>query len=456
MSFPRYECYKDSGVEWLGQVPEHWEILPLKRSFDVVGGSTPASEAEECWGGEIVWVTPVDLSKESKRFIERSERTITREGLNSCSASLVPAGSIVLSTRAPIGSLAITATTLCTNQGCKSLLPRPSINSNFYLYLLSSITEELQIRGKGTTFQELSTETLGAVKLPKSPLEEQQHIAKFLDHETAKVDVLIEKQHELIALLQERRQAVISQAVTKGLDPTIPMKDSAVEWLGKVPEHWRVKRLRFCAKINPSRAELGDLAGDTPVSFFPMESIAEAVAPLSANERRLEEVETGYSFFRENDVAIARITPCFENGKRALFRKLTNGIGFGTTELIVLRACADESAPEFLYWLCATSQFMRLAEGSMYGTGGQKRVSEAFVRNYRAAIPSISEQLDIASFLDQETAKIDALIEQQQRLITLLQERRSALVSAAVTGKIDVRNYTAVISAASEELYDAA
>jgi len=115
MSFPRYESYKDSGVEWLGEVPEHWIVAELKRRFQIIGGSTPKSDQESFWGGEIIWVIPADLSKLSSLYISDSQRKISSEGLASCGTTLVPKNSIILSTRAPIGSLAIAETNLCTN-----------------------------------------------------------------------------------------------------------------------------------------------------------------------------------------------------------------------------------------------------------------------------------------------------------------------------------------------------
>ena len=214
-------------------------------------------------------------------------------------------------------------------------------------------------------------------------------------------------------------------------------KDSGVEWFGEVPEHWDVKRLRFAAKVNPSKAELQGAPPDISVSFFPMEAIGTSGTPAPADEKLLSEVETGYTYFRDDDVAVAKITPRFENGKRALFKGLSNGIGFGTTELIVLRALAGQSKSDFLYWICASSPFMSPAEGSMYGTGGQKRVSEAFVEDFPMPLPPLSEQQMIAGFLQGETAKIDALIEEQRRLIELLKEKRQAVVSHAVTTGIE-------------------
>ena len=213
-----YLKYKDSGIPWLGEVPEHWEIAPLKRSFQIVGGATPKSEQEAYWDGEIVWVTPSDLSKLSSINISDSQRKITSEGLASCGTALVPSGSIVLSTRAPIGSLAIAETELCTNQGCKSLVPIADTQSRFFGYLLSTSTGELNIRGKGTTFLELSGDELGAFKVGVPPNAEQLAIAAFLDRATSRIDALIAKTQRSIDLLKERRSALITAAVTGQID----------------------------------------------------------------------------------------------------------------------------------------------------------------------------------------------------------------------------------------------
>jgi type I restriction enzyme S subunit len=152
---------------------------------------------------------------------------------------------VILSTRAPIGSLGIADQPLCTNQGCKSLVPNENQHSPFLAYVLDIATDELNVRGRGTTFLELSSDALSAFEVPFPSAVEQSSIANFLDRETAKIDALVADYRTLIELLQEKRQAVISHAVTKGLDPTVPMKDSGVEWLGEVPEHWDIMRLKW-------------------------------------------------------------------------------------------------------------------------------------------------------------------------------------------------------------------
>ena len=239
-----YLKYKDSGVEWIGDVPEGWEMQRLKRIAKIVNGSTPKSSITKYWGGDIVWVTPADISKVSSLKISGSEKKITHEGLNNCGASIVPQGSIILTTRAPIGNLAIANNSLCTNQGCKSLIPT-NVYSPYVFYFLFVSKEILQSIGSGTTFKELSTDNLASFMIVLPPKYEQKSIATYLDRKTTQIDNLISKKQKLIELLKEERAAIINQAVTKGLNTDASMKDSGIEWLGEVPKHWEVKRLKF-------------------------------------------------------------------------------------------------------------------------------------------------------------------------------------------------------------------
>jgi len=213
-------------------------------------------------------------------------------------------------------------------------------------------------------------------------------------------------------------------------------KDSGVEWLGEIPAHWDVKRLKFSVELNPSALKEHKLSEDSEVSFVPMEAVGEYGGLDLSRTKRLADVRSGYTYFADGDVVIAKITPCFENGKGALAAGLTNGVAFGTTELHVLRAL-DAVDRRYLFYLTLGDAFRRLGEAEMYGAGGQQRVSELFVKNFRHPIPPIDEQCTIAAFLDRETARIDALVAKKERLIELLQEKRTALITRAVTKGLD-------------------
>ena len=214
-------------------------------------------------------------------------------------------------------------------------------------------------------------------------------------------------------------------------------KDSGVEWLGQVPEHWQVKRLRFAAMLNPPiRPDLlADLACE--VSFLPMEAIGEDGSLNLEQNRPVQDVRNGYSYFEDGDVAFAKVTPCFENGKGALMQGLQYAAGFGTTELTVMRPVQDVTDARHLSYIVQSTQFRTLGAAAMTGAGGLKRVPDEFTRNFPVAFPPRTERELIGDHLDRETARIDALVAKKTRFIELLREKRQALITHAVTKGLD-------------------
>jgi type I restriction enzyme S subunit len=235
--------------------------------------------------------------------------------------------------------------------------------------------------------------------------------------------------------VSEAKRTEESQAL-QPFKPYPAYKNSGVEWLGEVPAGWQVKRLRFLSESNPVPSEVRGLPGETEVSFVPMEAVGEHGGLSLETTKQLIDVKAGYTYFRDGDIVIAKITPCFENGKGALAAGLTNGIAFGTTELHVLRT-TNAADRRYMFYVTLSDAFRRLGEADMYGAGGQKRISESFVRNFSHALPSFSEQRAIAAFLDQGTARIDELVAKKEQLIELLQEQRAALITRAVTKGLD-------------------
>ena len=199
---------------------------------------------------------------------------------------------------------------------------------------------------------------------------------------------------------------------------------------------WPKRRLQFLAQLNPSRSEVRVLPPTAEVSFVPMESVGEYGGLSSLETRTLEAVYGGYTYFRDGDVVVAKITPCFENGKGALAVGLTGGVAFGTTELHVLRP-GPEIDPKFLFYITISQHFRDVGAAAMTGAAGQKRVPEEFLRNYRVSLPPKSVQRIIADFLDEKTAAIDALIAKKERLIELIEEKRQATITHAVTKGLD-------------------
>lgn len=209
-------------------------------------------------------------------------------------------------------------------------------------------------------------------------------------------------------------------------------KPSGIAWLGDVPTHWSVKRGRFCMYVNPPSDRLHQLTQDDEVSFVPMEAVGEYGGLNLETAKPLSELGSSYTEFQDGDVVVAKITPCFENGKGALVSGLTNGAGLGTTELHVLRTRSGFER-RFLFYLTISSVYRKLGEAEMYGAGGQKRVPPEFNKDFRTPLPPLDEQRNIADFLDCETAKLDTLLEKKRALIKKLKEKRAALISRTVT-----------------------
>lgn len=432
----RYERYKNSGIPWLGEVPDHWETWKITHAIDLIGsGTTPKSDNAEYYDGDILWVTTSELRE---NFISDTKQKVSDNAIKEYSAlKIYPANSVAMAMYgATIGRLGILEREATFNQACCVFGNSKILYYKFLFYWLWHRRPILISLSNGGGQPNLSQDDLKKLKLPIPSYEEQTIIAHYLDTKLGEIDALIDKQQTLLEKLAEQRTAVITHAVTKGLNPAAPMKNSGVEWLGDVPAHWEVKRLRFTLNLNPVKSEL-NIPEDTLVSFIPMEAVNFDKDLTLTEERNLDEVYKGYTYFKNDDVVLAKITPCFENGKSAIAQNLTNGIAFGTTELHVLRP-QDSINNHFLYYLIKSDSFMKIGESEMYGAGGQKRVPEEFIKNFLIGLPPYYEQVTIADYLDQETAKIDRLCDTVNQTIGRLKEYRTALITQAVTGKIKV------------------
>jgi type I restriction enzyme, S subunit len=200
---------------------------------------------------------------------------------------------------------------------------------------------------------------------------------------------------------------------------------------GELPENWTSRRLRFDVRLNPKKSAL-DMKPDELVSFVPMDAVGEHGGLRLDENRELADVYEGYTYFEDGDLCIAKITPCFENGKGALAEGLTNGVGFGTTELHVVRPSSGIDR-RFLFYISISNDFRKIGESEMYGAGGQKRIDEGFIKDWMPPLPPLETQRRIAQFLDEKTARIDVLIEKKRALLDRLAEKRQALITRAVT-----------------------
>lgn len=449
MSVPAYAEYKDSGVAWLGAVPSHWDVTRLKQICKVFPSNVDKKSADGEQPVRLCNYTDVYYNEVISRALPFMEATASDEQI--AKFTLRAGDTIITKDSETADDIARSAYVpedmpgVVCGYHLSMVRPTARAHGSFIKRYFDTTCARayFHVNANGLTRVGLGQYAVDNAPIALPPVEEQTAIAAFLDQETAKIDALVAEQERLIALLKEKRQAVISHTVTKGLNPNAPMKDSGIEWLGEIPAHWDVRRLRQLATLNPSKSEIGDWDAETEVSFLPMEAIGEHGALSLERTRPIAESQTGYTYFREGDVTIAKITPCFENGKGAIMKGLVQGVGFGTTELIVIRPSQDATTSEFLDWNFRSETFRALGEGSMYGAGGQKRVPDDFVRDFPICLPSLEEQRQIVGYLDRMTLRFDSLSAEAQSAIALLQERRATLISAAVTGKIDVRGLVA-------------
>lgn len=439
MRYSSYSDYCDEAPDWLGAIPSHWKRMPLKRKFRIVNGSTPTSDPEY-WDGEIVWITPTDFRNTEAGYFSTSSRRITLDGLNSCGTSLVPQNSIVITTRAPIGGVAQGKVEFCTNQGCKSLaLDATDLHERFAFYVLDSSSPQLNALGLGSTFMELSTDNLGMYAFPVPTVPEQQQIAAFLDWKTGQIDALVARKKELLEKLTEKRIAVITQAVTQGLNPAAPMRDSRIPWLGRVPQHWKVLKMSWaCTSIRDGTHNPPERAAGVH-RLLSVRNVQGGRFALLGDDRTMTpedfaELQRSYTV-EEGDIVLAIVGAT--TGKSAIVGRLENVTV--QRSLAILRPDRSAISSSFLHYVIQSPVVQTEIALTVFKYSAQPGIYLDDVGRLPVVRPPLTEQAAIVASLDTEIAKLEALAEKVESAIDCLTEYRTALVTAAATGKIDVR-----------------
>ena len=396
--------------------------VPIGAAFDVRNGATPASGEPRYWDGDIPWVGPADLGRLSSRFIEKGERSITPEGYASCGTQIVPAGSILLSIRAPIGHIAIASKAMCFNQGCRGLVPRKIVRSDFAYWALSACKPKLEAAGQGTTFIELARDKLRTERIPLPDLETQKAIADFLDRETARIDQLIEKKQRLVELLRERSLSAIEKAVTADAS------------LSKLGHHIKILpgyafassafstneediRLLRGANVSPGKIRWKD------VVYWPRE----ATGGLDRFQLEIGDIVMGMDRpWISTGIRVAEIT---ERDVPALLLQRVCKI----TPLKTL-------SKEYLKLLLSSKKFLGYLEPELTGVS-VPHISGDQIAGFRFPYLPVIEQERRATTCIRVLASNEVIIERAQQSISRLQEYRAALITAAVTGQINVSTW---------------
>lgn len=438
--YKAYPEYKDSGVEWFDVRPLSWKVTRLKLETFMNMGQSPSSDDCNIEGDGLAFLQGnAEFGKVNP--IEKQYCPVAKKIANP--------GDILFSVRAPVGAMNFADKKYGIGRGLCSISASEKVTSPFLWWLLPTYKYQLDAIATGSTFEAVSAEQLGNLCFALPSISEQIQIAAFLDHETAKIDNLIEKQQQLIELLKEKRQAVISHAVTKGLNPDVPMKDSGVEWLGEVPEHWRVGRIKNYAKIE---------SGHTPSRTKPEYWVSCNIPWVSLNDsKQLKEVDyIEDTFYKISELGMANSSAHLLPARAVVFtRDASIGLSAITTKSMAVSQhliawVCDEKfiIPEFLLlvFYAMEKEFERYTFGATIKTIGMDNV-----RGLKSTFPPVEEQHNLIDWAFNKIEKIKSSISKVEDMLYLLQERRTALISAAVTGKIDVRDWVAPDTQDAEE-----
>ncbi|MGX1751414.1 restriction endonuclease subunit S [Glutamicibacter protophormiae] len=450
MNLKPYPEYKESGVPWLGELPTEWWAVPFKTQVDRNDGGV--------WGEDPDTETGTPVLRSTEQTVE-GHWAITDPALRLLSTR--EAATFKLMT----GDLLITKSSGSKAHIGKTTLVTPDVESmgaaysnfmqrvrlsrtnspRFFWYLMRSnaIREQITVLSTTTTgLANLTATVIGSFVVPNLPLAEQHAIADFLDRETGELDAFIADQEELIALLAERRTATVTRAVTKGLNPDVPVKDSGTEWLGSIPEHWQTRKIKTIVTI-----PITDGPHETPEILpegVPFVS-AEAVSSGNINFEKVrgfisEEDNLRFSkkyLPRKHDIFMVK-----SGATTGLCAIVDTDLRFNIWSPLAAIRCNQETSPRFLLHALRSLNFQESVR-LFWNYGTQQNIGMKVLENLPIPYPDLEEQKSIATYLDQEISEINAAIADAQETIALSKERRAAVISAAVTGKIDVRGLVA-------------
>lgn len=451
MSFAKYCEFKDSLVHWIGLIPSEWELYKLSHAFGVIGSGTTPKSDEESWYCEsdegIPWVTTGELRE---NVIFSTFKNVTHDAVKAHSSLKIhPAGSLIIAMYgATIGRLGILAVDATTNQACCVLSVPKTLEPKYAYYWLSVYKDSIiSLFSTGGGQPNINQETVSSLRISApSLIDEQTQIARFLDHEVGKIDALIAEQEKLIALLKEKRQAVISHAVTKGLNPDAPMKDSGVEWLGQVPEHWDVNRIKFVTQVFEQgwspQCESEPVESDEEFGVLKVGCVNGGIFRSEENKKLPSELEPITTLsLKADDLLISRANTRELVGSAAVVPVNFDNLLL-CDKLYRLRLFKNIVVPQFLSFFLSTDLVRTRIETEATGASqSMLNISQSTINNLYFPCPSIEEQIQIVDYVEKQQWQILQLVADARALTNLLNERRSALISAAVTGKIDVRGW---------------
>lgn len=420
---------KDSGIEWIGAIPQDWKTDRLQWHLKEINVSNNPIQTKN--------ILSLTIEAGVIPYAEKGNQGNKAKEDYSQYKIALPDTLVINSMNVIIGAVGISQYFGCVSPVYYVFEPIEGTDLRYIYYLFTNtgFQKEMRKYAKGILEIRLRISSNDMLKriVPSPPFKEQQRIADYLDKMCAEIDAVLEKTRASIEEYKKLKQAVITQAVTKGIRGDRPMKDSGIEWIGEIPAEWTASKIKYCTEFAPS-CNTSHLSEDSLVTFTPMECIKNGY--FENREAHFSALSSSYTQYQDGDIVFAKVTPCFENGNIAIMQGLSAGVGFGSSELFVIRPQSINT--EFIFYYLQNDIFKQYACATMTGTGGLKRVSPTFVRNYSVFIPCNEEQLEIVRYLNEKCSGIEVLIAKKQQYLTEIENYKKSLIYEYVTGKKEV------------------
>ncbi|EAL7673404.1 restriction endonuclease subunit S, partial [Campylobacter jejuni] len=418
--------FKESGIEWLGEIPEHWEVVKINKIVTFVNGY-----AFENFDFNPIFEIPVirigDMQKE-KILYDNCLKTKEKEKLKQF---LISNNDILIAlSGATTGKIAFCDTDNKAYINQRVAIVRSKLKLVKYYFLTRGFSLLIELACNGSAQPNISTKEIGEFKIPLPPLKEQEQIANFLDEKCKKIANFIEKKEKLITLLKEQKQALINETITKGLDKNINFKDSGIEWLGEIPQHWRIVKLKYVAFTNIGLVYTPDDIIENPDEGYPV---------LRANNIQNGKIDYQDLIYikskqigKKQIISSGDLLMCVRNGSENLLGK-TAKIQDGYFSFGAFTAIIKSQFNDYFYWIFQTNM-LRKSIASFSASNGIGQISQDDIKNFIISFPPLKEQEQIAQFLDSEISKIDKIIEKTKKQIKLIKEYKTTLINQAVCG----------------------
>ena len=434
----KYEKYKNSGIEWLGEVPEHWELCKIKHKYGFKTGATPSSGKKEFYEGHLRWANIGDIDNE---IIFDTNNHITQEAVNSCNMTISPKGSLLYSFKLSVGQVAFCGEDMYTNEAIATFESREQ-NLKYLYYIAPQFiihNANRNIYNAPLLNQDLIKNAV--IILP--PKKEQDKIVAYLDEKCGKINGAIDVQKKKIDLLNELKQTIITNAVTKGLNPDAPMKDSGVEWIGQVPEYWEVMKMNFACKVITDYVASGsfaDLRNNVTYLDEPDFAMLVRTADLSQKDKNISRVyinKASYDFLSNSnlfggEIVLPNIGASIGDVYMVPYG-LYDNMSLAPNSIMVKSKTSDEYMYYFFF-----SKVGRESLNIIGTAAAQGKFNKTELRALRVPIPPSEEQDLIINHIKEKIAPIETQISKANRRIELLNELKQSIITEAVTGKIKV------------------